>query len=171
MIYPKPISLSISLRNHYLTHIETFTAGKFNSCQYRKPRELKTIFNNWSKVRITDKEVYKLIQLALIPNKEVLQNIQRGREGELSTYFLNTCNRAYEYALGNETQQLETTRGTLFGAYNGVTGYFQNVRSYKDREAKLKSLLLGGTGQARTQAAFNLCTAYASKGADAFLLN
>ncbi|WP_262711015.1 DUF945 domain-containing protein [Ilyomonas limi] len=154
-----------------MTHIETFTAGKFNSCQYRKPRELKTIFNNWSKVRITDKEVYKLIQLALIPNKEVLQNIQRGREGELSTYFLNTCNRAYEYALGNETQQLETTRGTLFGAYNGVTGYFQNVRSYKDREAKLKSLLLGGTGQARTQAAFNLCTAYASKGADAFLLN
>ncbi|TKK66359.1 DUF945 domain-containing protein [Ilyomonas limi] len=133
--------------------------------------QLETIFNNWSKVRITDKEVYKLIQLALIPNKEVLQNIQRGREDELSTYFLNTCNHAYEYALGNETQQLETTRGTLFGAYNGVTGYFQNVRNYKDKEAKMKSLLLGGTGQARTQAAFNLCTAYASKGADAFLLN
>ena len=133
--------------------------------------QLENIFNHWSKVRITDKEVYKLIQLALIPNKEVLHNIQRGREDELSTYFLNTCNHAYEYALGNETQQLETTRGTLFGAYNGVTGYFQNVRNYKDEEAKMKSLLLGGTGQARTQTAFNLCAAYASKGAAAFLLN
>ncbi len=37
------------------------------------------IFNNWSKVRITDKEVYKLIQLALVPNKEVLHDIRRGQ--------------------------------------------------------------------------------------------
>jgi hypothetical protein len=133
--------------------------------------QFETIFNNWSKVSIADKEVYKLIQLALIPNKEVQRNIQRGREEELSTHFLNTCNRAYEYALSNKTQQLETTKGTLFGAYNGITGYFQNVLNYKGKEAKLKSLLLGGTGQVRTQTAFNLCTAYASKGADAFLWN
>ena len=134
-------------------------------------QQLEEIFNNWSKVKITDKEVYRLIQLALIPNKEVLHHIQRGREDELSTLFLNTCNSAYEYAMGNETQQLETTRGTLFGAYNGVTGYFQNVRPYKTDEAKLTSLLYGGTGAARTQAAFDLCTAYASKGREAFLWN
>ena len=134
-------------------------------------QQLEEMFNNWSKVRITDKEVYKMIQLALIPNKEVLRDIRRGKEDELSTHFLNICNEAYEYAMGNETQGLNTTRGTLFGAYNGVTGYFQNVRSYKSEEAKLKSLLYGGTGQQRTQAAFDLCNAYASKGGDAFLLN
>ena len=48
---------------------------------------------------------------------------------------------------------------------------FQNVRNYKTEEAKLKSLLYGGIAQVRTQAAFDLCTAYASKGRDAFLLN
>ncbi len=37
----------------------------------------------------------------------------------------------YEYAMSNPAQQQETTRGTLFGAYNAVTGYFQNVRTYK----------------------------------------
>jgi len=26
---------------------------------------------------------------------------------------------AFEYAMTNETQQLETTKGSLFGAYNG----------------------------------------------------
>ena len=42
-----------------------------------------------------------------------------------------------------------------------VTGYFQNVRTYKNEEAKLKSLLFGGIGQLRTQKAFQLCESFA----------
>ena len=123
--------------------------------------ELEGIFNHWAKVRITDTEVIKLIQMALVPNKEVLQNIQAGKEDELSTCFKNMTDVVFEYAMTNESQQLETTKGSLFGAYNAITGYFQNVRSYKNDEAKLKSLLLGGTGQSRTQKAFNLCEDFA----------
>ncbi|HEY5408353.1 MAG TPA: DUF932 domain-containing protein [Ginsengibacter sp.] len=41
--------------------------------------ELEGIFNQWAKIRITDPEVKKLIQMALVPNKEVLQNIQAGK--------------------------------------------------------------------------------------------
>jgi len=122
-------------------------------------------------VRITDEQVKKLIQAALVPNKEVLRNIEEGNEDELSTCFTNMCDNAYEYAFSNPTQLMDTTRGTLFGAYNSVTGYFQNVRNYKDDEAKVKSLLLGGTGQLRTQAAFNLCADFAKKGAEGLLLN
>ena len=122
--------------------------------------ELETIFNNWSKVKITDPEVKKLIQLALVPNKEVFKNIQEGKEDELSTCFKNMCDTAYEYALSNPTQQQPTTMGTLFGAYNAVTGYFQNVRTYKNNEAKLKSLLLGGTAQVKSQKAFTLCESF-----------
>ena len=66
---------------------------------------------------------------------------------------------------------MDTTKGTVFGAYNAITGYFQNVRTYKDDEAKLKSLLMGGTAQLRTQAAFNLCMDFSRKGADALMLN
>ena len=123
--------------------------------------ELEGIFNQWAKIRITDPEVKKLIQMALVPNKEVLQNIQDGKDGELSTCFKNMTDAAFEYSMTNETQQLETTKGSLFGAYNAVTGYFQNVRAYKNEEAKLKSLLFGGTGQLRTQKAFQLCESFA----------
>jgi phage/plasmid-like protein (TIGR03299 family) len=119
--------------------------------------QLEQIFNQWSKVRITDPDLQQLIRLALVPNKEVLDNINTGQWDELSTCFNNMCNSVYEYAHSSETQQTETTKGSLFGAYNAVTGYFQNVRSYKNNEAKLKSLLYGGTAQARTQKAFNLC--------------
>ena len=76
---------------------------------------------------------------------------------ELSTCYKNMCDSVYEYAMSSPTQQTETTKGTVFGAYNSVTGYFQNIRSYKTDEAKVKSLLFGGTAQQRTQKAFNLC--------------
>jgi len=133
--------------------------------------ELEGIFNRWARVRITDPEVKKLIQLAMIPNKEVLHNLQAGKDDDLSTMFKNMCNTVYEYAMTSPTQATATTKGTLFGAYNAVTGYFQNVRTYKDSESKLKSILFGGTAQLRTQAAFNLCNDFAAKGSDALLLN
>lgn len=119
--------------------------------------QLEGIFNQWAKVRITDKEVQKLIQMAMVPNKEVLQNIQKGELDELSTCFKNMCDDVYEYNVSSPSQQYETTKGTVFGAYNAITGYFQNVRNYKDDEAKMKSLLYGGTAQLRTQKAFQLC--------------
>jgi len=133
--------------------------------------EMEAIFNRWAKVRITDQEVQKLIQLAMIPNKEVLQNIQSGQLDELSTCFVNMCDEVFDYAMSSPTQQQETTKGTVFGAFNGITGYFQNVRKYKTAEAKVKSILMGGTGQLRTQAAFNLCSAFAKDSASAFKMN
>jgi phage/plasmid-like protein (TIGR03299 family) len=122
--------------------------------------QMEGIFNQWAKVRITDKEVQKLIQMAMVPNKEVLQNIQNGEQDELSTCFKNMCDAVYEYNMTSPTQQTEATEGTVFGAYNAVTGYFQNVRTYKDDEAKIKSVLYGGTAQLRTQKAFQLCESF-----------
>jgi phage/plasmid-like protein (TIGR03299 family) len=119
--------------------------------------QLETIFNRWTTVKVTDPELQRLIQLAMVPNKEVLDSIEKGQFDELSTCFNNMCNSVFEYAISSPTQQTDTTRGTLFGAYNAITGYFQNVRSYKDSEAKLKSLLYGGTAQLKAQKAFNLC--------------
>jgi phage/plasmid-like protein (TIGR03299 family) len=123
--------------------------------------QMETIFNHWTKVPITDNQVKKLIQSALAPSKEVLQSLKEAREDELSSCFVNMVNSAYEYAMSDSTQLMDTTKGTVFGAYNAITGYFQNVRSYKDDQAKLTSLLMGGTGQLRGQSAFNLCSDFA----------
>ncbi|MGA9638620.1 DUF932 domain-containing protein [Flavobacterium sp.] len=134
-------------------------------------QQMETIFNQWTKIKIADKELKKLIQLALVPNKEILKKIQEDKEEHFSTYFTNMVESAYEYALSDPTQVTDTTQGTVFGAYNAVTGYFQNIRNYKNEEAKLHSVLMGGTAQIKSQFAFNLCTDYAYKGKEAFLLN
>lgn len=123
--------------------------------------QLEDIFNQWSTIRVKDSEVKSLIQEALVPNKESLQALTEERLEECSTYYQNMCNQALEYTLSVESQQMATTKGTLFGVYNGITGYFQNVRKYKDKEAKMKSLLYGGLAQQRGQAAFDLCTSFA----------
>lgn len=145
-------------------------AHKVMGISNKLAEELNTIFNHWAKIRITDRDVKKLIQLAMVPNKEVLENIISGKEDELSTCFKNICDNAYEYSMVNPSQQLETTKGTLFGAYNAITGYYQNVRNYKNDEAKFKSIMYG-TGQMRTQKAFDLCSEISRKGFDTALFN
>lgn len=146
-------------------------AHKVMGISNKLSEQLEGIFNQWAKVRITDEEVKKLIQLAMKPPKEVLPAVGTEKAEQLSTYFKNVCDSIYAYAMSSPTQQQETTKGTVFGAYNAVTGYFQNVRNYKDDETKLKSILFGGTGQLRTQATFNLCNDFVKKGSNAFLFN
>lgn len=133
--------------------------------------QLEGIFNEWAKVRVSDSEVKKLIQLALCPNKETLDLIKKGAEQDVSTVFKNTVEDAFAYAMASESQQMETTKGTLFGAYNAVTGYYQNVRKYKDEQAKLQSIVMGGTAQEKAQKAFDLCTAFEKSGTEILNLN
>jgi phage/plasmid-like protein (TIGR03299 family) len=125
---------------------------------------LEAVFSYWTKTRISDLEIKKLIQHAMAPSREALKRLQEGRDGELSACFNNMVDNAFEYAMSHPTQQMPATKGTVFGAYNAVTGYFQNVRRYKDDQAKLSSILMGGTAQQRGQAAFNLCLDFAVKG-------
>jgi phage/plasmid-like protein (TIGR03299 family) len=125
--------------------------------------ELETIFNRWSSVRISDPELKRLVQVAMAPNREVLDALTTGHEVPLSAYFSNVVNSVLDYAMTNPSQQYEATKGTLFGAYNAVTGYFQNVRNYRDPETKFKSIMYG-TGLQRCQHAFDLCRDFARHG-------
>lgn len=51
--------------------------------------ELEGIFNHWANVRINDKELKQLVQLAMCPNKEVLKNLKDRASDNLSTIYKN----------------------------------------------------------------------------------
>jgi hypothetical protein len=97
--------------------------------------------------------------------------LKKGAEEELSSVFKNACDAAFGYAMASDTQQMETTKGTIFGAYNAVTGYYQNVRNFKNDQEKMKSIYLGGTAQARAQKAFDLCNDFAKSGQAVLMMN
>lgn len=147
------------------------TAHKLMGISNKLSDEMEQLFNNWAKVRITDTQLKELIRLAMVPNKEVYNKLVTGDLDQLSTAFNNVCNNCFEYAMTSDTQQMETTKGTVFGAYNAVTGYFQNVRGYKNNEAKLKSIAFNGTAQMKTQQAFNICSSFATGGELYFPMN
>lgn len=132
--------------------------------------ELEAIFNRWSHVRINDPQLKRLIQLAMSPNKETDELLRTGKESELSSQFNNTVSAVLDYSLTSPTQLENTTKGTLFGFYNAVTGYYQNVRNYRDDEAKFHSIM-GGTGLQRNQTAFDLCQDFACHGSDVLKFN
>ncbi|WP_415326335.1 DUF932 domain-containing protein [Chryseobacterium sp. MMS23-Vi53] len=134
-------------------------------------KELENTFNHWSKITVGDDEMKKIIQLALCPNMETLNHLKKGNFDEISTVFKNTVDDAFAYAMMSDTQQMETTKGTLFGAYNAVTGFYQNVKTYKNNEAKLQSIVMGGTAQMKSQKAFELCEKYAHWGTDSLMMN
>ncbi|MDO5615556.1 MAG: DUF932 domain-containing protein [Cruoricaptor ignavus] len=134
-------------------------------------QRLEGTFNEWAKIQVSDQGIRKLIELALCPNKETLEHLKKGNTDELSTIFKNTVDDAFMYAMMSESQLMDTTKGTLFGAYNAVTGYYQNVCNYRDDESKLKSLVMGGTAQSRGQKAFDLCNVFAEHGAEMFSYN
>lgn len=123
---------------------------------------LEETFNRWSKIPVSDAGLKTLIESAMAPNKETLLRLDEYRRDELSTVFKKTCEEVYEYAVTDDSQLWQTTKGTVFGAYNAITGYYQNVRKWNSGEAKLKSVLLGGTAQQRAQNAFNLCSSLAA---------
>lgn len=125
--------------------------------------ELDSIFNRWAKVRITDREVRKLIEVAMAPSKEVLKFVMAEQVDEYSSRFTNMLDNISSYAFSHPTQQGATTKGTLFGAYNAITGYYQNVKSYDNQESKLKNIMFG-SGLNKSLNAFNLCTNFEKKG-------
>ena len=163
-------SNAIKIRHTVNANDRLKQAHKLMGISQNFSEELNTIFNKWAKVQITDKELLKLIQVAMAPNKETLLNLETNNLDYISTNYKNVVEKVYAYAMGAESQNMETTAGTVFGAYNAVTGYFQNVRTYKDDESKFKSIL-EGTAKNKAQTAFNLCMDFSKVGANALNLN
>jgi hypothetical protein len=82
-----------------------------------------------------------------------------------SSYHFRFQDTVFEYTIiSPSNQSADTVRGTLFGAYNGITGYFQNVRSYRTTEDKMNSLFYTGLAEQRSKKAFRLCENFATKG-------
>ncbi len=154
---------SIKIRHTASANERLKQAHKLMGITNQLADEMEEVFNHWAKVKITDKQVKRLVQMAMAPNSETLESIKKGRQEELSSIFNNTVEKVLEYSATSPTQQMETTKGTLFGAYNSVTGYFQNVRDYKNDEIKFNSIM-SGNALGKAQTTFDLCSEFARIG-------
>ena len=103
------------------------------------------VFGNMFKIHISDTKAEEIIEKSL--------KLTRDNRGFLSTKGDNVLESVMEYyEIGVGQKDIV---GTGWGLYNGITGYLQNTKSYKDAESKFKSTFQ--TTQVDTrEMAFNL---------------
>jgi phage/plasmid-like protein (TIGR03299 family) len=160
-------TLNMALKNHsnavFIKHTanagdKLHQAARIMNIQNTTGEILETLFKKWARVAVSDKETKKLIALAMAPNKEVFAAVATdAKRFDFSRQFEDVCGQVWEYAQTADSQQMETTKGTIFGAYNAITGFYQNVADYKTPNSKLNSIMFG-TGLDRTKKAFEICS-------------
>jgi hypothetical protein len=88
-----------------------------------------------------------------------------------SSQFLNTVEKACEFAFSHPTQQMDTTRGTLFGAYNAISGYMQNIKQYKIGGSEIKINPISATVLPKHNPPFSFAKSLKSTGETLLALN
>jgi phage/plasmid-like protein (TIGR03299 family) len=117
-------------------------------------QEVEEIFNQMAKRKIQDEQLKAYI-------KEVMRNEYKLGDKEIeeeSTRFKNQVNSIYEFALSHPTQQTNAARGTLWGAYNSISGYFNHIVKYPNgNEQKFNSQFFGN-GYNKINKGFQIAT-------------
>lgn len=125
------------------------TASKIMGMSSKYTIELNEAFNKMAAVKITDSQLKKYIETVLNPKSEQIT------EAEFSKQFVKTVNQVLEFAHDHPTQNTEAAQGTVWGAYNSISGYYGHVKNYKSQEEKMSDLYFKGAS-GKIESAFDL---------------
>ena len=103
-------------------------------------KEVEEVFNQMAKKKLTDELLQEYIINVMKPEYKAKS---KEEEDKISTRFKNQVTSIYEFALSHPTQQTDATRGTLWGAYNSISGYYNYIQKYKNEEQKFTSQMFG----------------------------
>jgi len=118
-------------------------AHKVLGISNRLTQELSSIFTVMSKTKISDEDAIKTINRQFVTYDELIK-IQTGMKTSevLSTRKINMLKDIRKYYYTGAGQDMETCKGTVFGMYNAVNGYFSNKKT-KNQDKKVTSLYFG----------------------------
>ena len=126
---------------------------------------LTALLPEMAKTKISDRQFDEIVIAAFADKataKEFfLLNRNAGQKNEseiVSTQLINTMAEIREYNASNSTQLMESTKGTVWGALNAVTGYFQNVEQVAKTESDKLTSILDGRIANKTQLAWDAAT-------------
>ena len=110
------------------------------------------IYNKFTNIKLEDKHVQQYLAKCLLNDTDYIMT-DNGiiLSEDLTTQKLNIMRESIQYYDNGEGQSLASCKGTLFGAYNAITGYLQNVKS-EDNDKKLLSYDSGINNRVLTKA-------------------
>lgn len=146
------LSNKVSIRHTKDAKLKLQQAHKIMGISNQLSTELEQVFNLMAKKPIVDAQLKAFITQIIAPKREQMNEKEKE---ELSTRTLNKINDIYVYAMTSPSQQTSASKGTVFGAYNAITGYYQNLKNWKTADDKIDSII-GGQAERDGQSAFNL---------------
>jgi phage/plasmid-like protein (TIGR03299 family) len=114
--------------------------------------KLESTFRLLYDKRVSDQDMKSIVTRAFL-NKEEVKTLALTGDVELSTRKTNMIGDVMRYY--HEAPEIDMIRGTGYGVFNAMTGYFQNVKNFRNDEAKMKSIVLGGLSAQFTQRVFD----------------
>ncbi len=102
--------------------------------------------------QVSDQDMKSIITRAFL-NKVEIKALALTGNVDLSTRKTNMVEGVVHYY--HEASEIDTIRGTGYGVYNAVAGYFQNMKNFRNDEVKMKSIVLGGLSAQYTQRVFD----------------
>lgn len=109
-------------------------ASKYN-------KEVSEIFNRMVDVKMTEGQYREYFETVFTPEYKTVMT--SAEEKEMSTRLKNIIESATQFSLTHPTQTTEAANGTLWGAYNAVSGYYNYAKNYKNAEDKFTSQFFG----------------------------
>lgn len=112
--------------------------------------QVSEVFNEMTKVKVSDDVLLKYIEDVMRAEKSL-------EPQKFSTNLKNKVNEIFNFCKTHPTQTTEAANGTLWGAYNSISGYYNYNKKYKNAEVKFKSQLFG-LAETKISKAFRLAT-------------
>jgi phage/plasmid-like protein (TIGR03299 family) len=104
--------------------------------------QVQEMFNRMTDVKLGEGEYRAYFESVLKPEYKN-QDIPNNKQNEMSTRFKNMVDATTEFAMTHPTQTINAANGTLWGAYNAVSGYYNYIKDYKSAEDKFNSQFFG----------------------------
>ncbi len=133
------------------------TASKVMGMASKYTVELAPVLNRMAEVKITDEKLREYFVEVLKPAKELID--KETLETKYSTRFIKTIDEVMDFAHNHPTQQSEEAKGTVWGAYNAISGYYGYLKNYKSQEDKMNDLYFK-QGAKKIEQAFELAKQY-----------
>lgn len=151
----KGVKNKVRIRHTKNANLHLKMAKEILGIQNFYQQELDSAFKHLTKKKMSAAE-FDTFVFGLIANEKQKKEYSDGAsiENALKKSKFSMFNDIKQYNLEGIGQDMKTVRGTAFGAFNAVTGYFQNMKEYKSDEIKMKNIIMG-TDKKIAQKAFN----------------
>ena len=108
-------------------------ASKYN-------KQVEEIFNQMLDVKMSEGDYRDYFTKVLAPEYKAKSAEE---QAEMSTRLKNMVESTTQFAFTHPTQMTVAANGTLWGAYNAISGYYNYIKPYENTEKKFSSQFFG----------------------------